>query len=381
MATDFTKSTSVESSLIPDILDAPLDVRTRVETEEDILSIPKPYLGMIVYVKDTGKRFEVTKLKDKKVGFTISKNALVDEYKELFVTDHLATKEELAAAAGEIDELEQSLEGQISELDEAQADIDALEAADVFKSDKATEAQLGGIKAGEQLDGLTLQEVLSKLLYPYVAPVVSLSMLSTSDEKLLEKGEAITIAKLIVDIEKKSEEIKSVSFYVDGQLVSTVTEGVAEGGTVEYAFDQAVVIEDSIKENYFTVKVEDASNNIVEQGSQAIDIVYPIYFGLVAENGSVNSNIIKGMEKVVEVKGDKIFAFTSDNEHMVIAYPIEYGSLKKIVDVNGFNLTASFKQEVVQVEMENIEDEESHEYYVYKNGASTVSNYEITIKF
>ena len=49
----------------PKSIDTPLDIRTRVETEKDILSIPSPYIGMVVYVKDTGKRFEVLTLKDK----------------------------------------------------------------------------------------------------------------------------------------------------------------------------------------------------------------------------------------------------------------------------------------------------------------------------
>ena len=84
MSTDFkTNNTHVPGSFIPKAANTPLDIRTVVETEADILSIPVPYIGMIVYVKDTGKRFEILTLKDKKSGMSIIKNGAVDTYREL----------------------------------------------------------------------------------------------------------------------------------------------------------------------------------------------------------------------------------------------------------------------------------------------------------
>ena len=84
MATDFiTNLTKFPGSLAPESADTPLDIRARVETEADILSIPKPYIGMVVYVKDTGKRYEVLTLKDKRQGFKVFKNVAVDTYREI----------------------------------------------------------------------------------------------------------------------------------------------------------------------------------------------------------------------------------------------------------------------------------------------------------
>ena len=84
MSTDFNINTiQIEGSIRPKSIDTPLDIRTRVETEKDILSIPSPYIGMVVYVKDTGKRFEILTLKDKKQGLTTTKNAAVGTYREI----------------------------------------------------------------------------------------------------------------------------------------------------------------------------------------------------------------------------------------------------------------------------------------------------------
>ena len=84
MATNFNENSIVSSGgFKPSSKDTPLDIRTRVETEQDIYEIPNPYIGMIVYVKDTGKRFEILTLKEVDTGLT-TKN-VVDTYKQFTV--------------------------------------------------------------------------------------------------------------------------------------------------------------------------------------------------------------------------------------------------------------------------------------------------------
>ena len=87
MATDFNKNAaSTKGGFKPNSADTPLDARCRVETEADILKIPRPFIGMVVYVVDTGKRFEVLTLKDLKSGMTTIKNGAVDTYREIVVS-------------------------------------------------------------------------------------------------------------------------------------------------------------------------------------------------------------------------------------------------------------------------------------------------------
>ena len=84
MSTDFnTNTTKINRPLKLTVANTPLDIRTVVETEADILSIPMPYVGMVVYVKDTGKRFEVLTLKDYKKGMKVVKDGAVDTYREV----------------------------------------------------------------------------------------------------------------------------------------------------------------------------------------------------------------------------------------------------------------------------------------------------------
>jgi len=87
VTTDFNKNVlSTKGGFKPNNADTPLDIRTRVETEADIMSIPKPFIGMEVFVKDTGKRYEVLSLKDSTSGLTTIENGAVDTYKELILS-------------------------------------------------------------------------------------------------------------------------------------------------------------------------------------------------------------------------------------------------------------------------------------------------------
>ena len=82
MSTNF-ENNAISSSggFKPTTTDTPIDVRCRVETEADILNIPNPYVGMMVYVKDSGKYFVVKTLKSKTIGISTVENAAVDTYK------------------------------------------------------------------------------------------------------------------------------------------------------------------------------------------------------------------------------------------------------------------------------------------------------------
>ena len=663
MATDFNKNVSISTgSFKPATADTPLDIRTRVETEADIKNIPTPFIGMVVYVKDTGKRFEVLSLKDKKVGMTTLVNGVVNEYRELpyafkdvveealelkankedvdeelalkankteleglateeFVRNKiaeaqlegeevdlsgLATKEELALKAdkselfsgnyedlenkpeipsieglaseefvqGEIakivipevpaidhlatkEELQQAIEGidfpeyddaelrgliegkadkseipsieglaseefvqqeiakipevdldpyakkedlfnkdynelinkpeipsieglateefvnqqieaiefpegyddtEIRNLIDGKADkselfsgdyndlenkpvipsmeglaseefvnnaieaipevdldpyakkedlfsgsyndlvdkpeipsidglatetyvdgkIDEVAENDIFKADMKTVSTLGGIAAGSDLNGMTIQEVLTKLLYPYVKPTVSASITYNPTGGVYEFGQTVNVTKIGATIGKKSEVITSIKFYMNGSVVEELTEGVANGGSFAHTFDPAQQITKTIANSYFKVVATDASGQTVTGNTSALNFYYPYYYGVVNDGVAIDQDIVKGLTKDVSAKGQKAYTFTSDNQRMVIAYPKSYGALKSILDPNGFEQLGTFTRTEVSV---TGLDGTAQTYYVYANGANTNTNFKMTFKY
>ena len=56
MATNFTTNvTSTKGGFKPSAADMPLDIRTRINSLDDVFSIPMPYIGMVFFVKENGK--------------------------------------------------------------------------------------------------------------------------------------------------------------------------------------------------------------------------------------------------------------------------------------------------------------------------------------
>ena len=84
MATEFNKDVIITGGGIqPSTIDTPSDIRTRVNTIEDIKSIPLPCVGMIVYVIDEDEFYKIKSLKSKAVGPLEVPNAMVDQFEKL----------------------------------------------------------------------------------------------------------------------------------------------------------------------------------------------------------------------------------------------------------------------------------------------------------
>lgn len=72
----------IADSVIPSKANTPLDARSRVATEADILDIEAPAIGMLVYCLANGTFYVITGLKEKMIGAMSVPNLAVDTYKE-----------------------------------------------------------------------------------------------------------------------------------------------------------------------------------------------------------------------------------------------------------------------------------------------------------
>lgn len=244
------------------------------------------------------------------------------------------------------------------------ADEDARE---IFNPGMLTVNALGGIAAKTDLDGLTVREVLMKLLFPYVAPVVSVT--GTPNGGVFEKGDTQTITNVKVVVTKKSETITKIEV-LDGanQLAVQEDEAIEAGGTFNYAVNVPV---QSVNKQ-LTVKVTDASDEIVSKQTASFTFVYPYYYGVIAEDAEINEELVEGLTKVVEKEGVKSLSYTADNQRLVIAFPKSYGVLTSAIDPNGFENIGAFK--ATEVSIIGL-DGTAQTYYVYANDACTVQDF------
>lgn len=317
---------------------------------------------------------------------------------ELAVAD-IATKEEVEAVAADVTSLEgkvQALEEgayddtEIRDLIQANADAitvingdvetdgsiaNAIAENEIFVTDILTVNALGGISANADLNGMTTHEILTTLLYPYVAQVVDTPS-RTPNSTVLEKGNDQTITAVSVKVTKKSKDITSVALYNGSVMIAEKTgDEVAKGGTFTFSGLSVSVPSTSV---VLTVKVTDASGNVVSKNTAGWNFVYPYYIGVCAEDAEINEDLVESLTKKVEVKGNKSHTFDCDYQRMVFAYPKGHGALKSILDPNNFEILGSFTRYEVSV---TGLDGTAQSYYVYVNGASTVSGFVVNFKY
>ena len=285
----------------------------------------------------------------------------IEEQNELM----LSNKEEMnSALAGKADIVHTHTE---------YATIEDENAREIFTTTELTVSALGGIQAGADLNGLTIKEILSKLLYPYVSPTISIQ--GTPNGGIFEKGNDQTITSVKVVVTKKSEKITKIEILQGSNvLISQEDSTIANGGTFTYSINVPV----NSSNVQLTGKVTDATGTVKSSTTASFNFVYPYYVGVCGENDVIDESLIKGLTKRIEAKGTKNISYTTEQQKMIIAYPKSYGVIKKILDPNSFDVTDTFTR--TEIKITGL-DGSSQSYYVYANNASTVSEFTMTFSY
>ena len=236
----------------------------------------------------------------------------------------------------------------------------------------------GGVAVGDTFDNVPISKVLDKILYPYVAPVVSASA-APANGGTYEIGVGTTVTSVTANVTKKARTITKVEVFGSDSAtaLATKTEDVANGGSFSLAFSKELKAA-AANGTRFTVKVTDSDNKVTSANTGTFSLVYPFYQGVVAAGATVDAAAVKALTKKVETKGNKKWAYTAANQKMVFAYPASYGNLTKIFDANNFDVTGTFTKSTVNV---SCADGTSVAYNVYVNSASTVSGFNMDFRF
>lgn len=252
----------------------------------------------------------------------------------------------------------------------------AIEDAVTFENGITTVNALGGIAAGQSLDGKTAVEILDMLLFPYVKQTVT-NVKGSPNGGTYEKGNTQYITQVTCTVTKKSKPITKIEL-LKGSEVLAVKEGdeVKNGGNFTFSGINVEVPSTSV---VLTVKATDENGSVVSANTSGFTFVYPYYIGVCAEGAEINEALVEGLAtKKVETKGEKSHKFTTDYQCFVFAYPKAHGVLKSVLDPNNFEILGSFTRHEVNI---TGLDGTAQAYYVYVNGASTVSGFAVKFKY
>ena len=244
-----------------------------------------------------------------------------------------------------------------------------------FENGITTVNSLGGIGANVSLDGKSALEILDMLLFPYVKQTIS-NVKGSPNGGTYEKGNAQTITSVSATVTKKSKPITKVELLQGSEVLATKEgDSVKNGGTITFSGLSVAVNSTNVQ---LKVKAYDEAGSTVEGTTGAFTFVYPYYIGVCAEGATIDEALVEGLTKKVEAKGNKSHSFTTDYQCFVFAYPKAHGVLTSVLDPNNFEILGSFTRHEVSV---TGLDGTAQTYYVYVNGASTVSGFTVNFKY
>ena len=222
--------------------------------------------------------------------------------------------------------------------------------SDKFTRDDLTAVTVGGLNSGSSVKDKTTMEVLESILFPYQKPTVSFAI--SPSTTIYESGTTVSSITFTINAVKKSNDIQSIKVYDGSTLLTTITSGVANGGTFTYTYSCNIT-------SNTTLKVEVSDGTSTASATKNITFGYKSYYGFVADGTTVNETIIKALQNNV-LKTSKALNYTGINctdSKIVYAYPKSQGLLSSVLDGSGFDYIDSYDCLTMTV---NGED-----YYVY----------------
>ena len=207
--------------------------------------------------------------------------------------------------------------------------------SEVFDRTDLTAVTVGGLNSGSSVKNKTTKEVLESILFPYQKPTVSFSI--SPNTTVYESGTAVSSIKFTISATKKSDIIQSIKVYDGSTLLTTITSGVANGGTFTYTYSCNITTNTTLK-----VEVSDGTSTV--SATKNITFANKSYYGFVADGTIINETVIKALQNNI-LKTSKALNYTGINctdSKIVYAYPQNQGLLSSILDGSGFDYIDSY---------------------------------------
>lgn len=252
------------------------------------------------------------------------------------------------------------------------ADWNTFSSSATYTNSNPTPNTVGGISAGSTFSAQTMQNMLDKLLYPYIAPSISLSA-SPSNGAVREFGNNVATVILNATTTKHSNNITSVTFWRGASLIHTQASPIAGGGLETYT-DTTPVTSNGIT---FTAKAGDGTQTTTSSGV-SYTFVYPFYYGVGAQ-GLTGAQIRSNLTMLIKTPSNTVTVTSPNSQVFYLAYPDTSPALTSILDQSGFETISDYTLRTVSI---TGLDGTPQTYKVYEyNNVTTQTNFTNTFKF
>ena len=239
----------------------------------------------------------------------------------------------------------------------------------IYTNKKPVPVAIGGINAGDTFENISINELINKLLYPYVAPTLSSSNTNLT-ANTFKYGVSQEITNVVVKIKKGTNNIKNIKLLFNSNEIGNSSEFIESNGIITCNFSNISYIFNT--DGTLKITIIEENDKKINVNLQSYKFVYPSYVGKSTKALSelTADDITSSLSEIVS---SKITSYTYEltRERAVIAYPADYGRISQIKDSNGFDVTNTFAYKNFIIN--------GISYHAYGNDPSTVES--ITYKF
>lgn len=231
--------------------------------------------------------------------------------------------------------------------DGSELDAGEINTTEGLDEDLIATVNIGTVTSGKKyVKGTSLESIIRDILIKVEAPGITLS-LDPSKTVYDVVSETITSITLKANVTKKTYEVKKLEFYLDDVLIGS--KDITTGGMNNYVYTPATPIKVTC---VFKVVVSDTENNS-NSASSTVNFVGNSYYGIVEPTvGEPTESQIKALNKELKISKGYVYKnITCDYNKVVYAYPVSFGALTSIKDVeNNINYTNSFTRTTVKID-------------------------------
>lgn len=250
-----------------------------------------------------------------------------------------------------------------------------------------TVATFGGIPLGSTFSNVSLHDLLSQMLYPYLPPVSVINITtSLQPNRTLERDHvsgytinySYTLTKRTQDIIQNALRVVNGNGVVVLNTSGATLSGV---GLLTQTFNTSVAISNTnissvTGYNVFTFSSTPNDGTQSYTASTTIEFVWPYFYGFNATyvNSGFNS-ILNNLTKRIDNRTDQVLAL-SGTGYLYFCYPSLYGTVSSILDGNDYVEYTHGSSGVWTYSTENLSSQDGfgwtgRQYYIYRKTLET----------
>jgi hypothetical protein len=205
-----------------------------------------------------------------------------------------------------------------------------------FTDSRKVPQSVNGVSIGETFSVESLSDMIRRVVYPYLPPLCSISLLPPYESGYVEVGNFPTpILEFTIKKRTLQTQITTLSNMIPGVYPPVISYTPT---TVTSTSNGIVISPITASTTTFTITVTDGTGS--NSATTSLTGIYPFFYGF-SSQANMTSIELSNLTKIVEPKSDKIIDISGNGNYYFI-YDYDYGTLSNIYDSLGNTCSASF---------------------------------------